>query len=204
MTDVRLYQESIEVLESRAAITPERRLYQVAIEVIQSSTIDEAIIAENEGALMASSALLRSRNSRQWMLSTAFYFLGSDFNRATDSTNEVRFDVRPGTLFLRGALLIIAADSSGDAAISIGVESDPNKLESAIDVGTATGMRSLLAYTGTLADDPFNYLAGTTQWYPDPTTMYVTYDAGSSENSDGEYLLQLEYIVQDRANENYG
>ena len=53
---------------------------------------------------MASTQIIRSRDNRQWVLSTALHFLGSDFTGSADDTNDVHFDVRPGTLFLRGTL----------------------------------------------------------------------------------------------------
>lgn len=152
---------------------------------------------------MASSQILRSRNNRQWMLSTALRFSGSDFNDVADSTNEVRFDVRPGTLFIRGTLYIITADSTGEGTVSIGVAGDLDKLDTNIDIFSA-GAVPILAYSATAGGDPFEYKGTSTLWYPDYTTMYMTYDNIGAMTRDGEYLLQLEYIVLDRSNEVYG
>ena len=149
---------------------------------------------------MASEKILGSANGRQWVLSTALHFLGTDFNGVADDTNDVHFDVRPGTLFLRGTLHTLVADTSGESNLNIGIAGALAQLDGPIPTFSTITL-PILTYGNGVAPLVFQ---GSVLYYPEATTLYVTHDSGTTPIYDGEYILQLEYIVKNRSNEVYG
>lgn len=135
---------------------------------------------------MASDNVLLSRDNRQWVLTTAVRFSGSDFNTATDSTNYARIITRPKTLLLRGGLYVITAETA-EVTAQVGTAADPNKYGDTLAIGTTGDKAVALALPEYLVES---------------TTIYVTYSSAGA-NETGDYILRLEYLVEGRANEAY-
>ena len=86
--------------------------------------------------------------------------------------------------------------------MSIGIPGALTQLDGPIPTFLTAGVTTpIITYGNGIAPLAFQ---GSVFYYPEVTTLYVTHDDfGVTPDANGEYILQLEYIVKDRSNEVY-
>lgn len=128
-----------------------------------------------------------SKASRQNVLSTAIRFAGSDVG-ADFATTSVKFDVPPNAILLRGNLLVLTGDGGTAPTYSVGVSGTLGAYGLNLDIDGTPG---------------FVALTGVPTKLTSATTIAVTEGTGTI-SGDGDFVLQLEYVVEGRGNEVYG
>lgn len=135
---------------------------------------------------MATENYLASQALRQNVLSTAIRFAGSDVG-TTFANTEAKFKLPPNAVLIRGFLIVLTIDGGASPTYSVGVSGTLGAYGSNLAIGS-TGGRALTGVPAKRAE---------------ATTLSVTAGTGTI-TGDGDFLLQLEYIVEGRSNEVFG
>jgi hypothetical protein len=125
-----------------------------------------------------------SKDNRQTVLSTAVRFAGSDVG-ATFALTSVKLTIPANAIYLRGYLHVLSGDGGTAPTYSVGIEGSLSKYGANLDID---GTPAFVALTGV----PGKITAA--------ETVAVT-DGTGTISGDGDFVLQIEYIVEGRSNE---